>query len=96
MKKLRPYISIGTNENNRVFIVVEDYELFDFVDDYLTEECDLCYEYRTSQERTNGEIVTMFFPDSIKMMELEEAILLLPEEKIMDIYLLNNKQSSLK
>ncbi|MBZ9559701.1 MULTISPECIES: hypothetical protein [unclassified Modicisalibacter] len=41
MKKILPHIEIGLDQYGAVAVSVEDYELFDFIDDYVTEECDL-------------------------------------------------------
>lgn len=62
VNQILPYIHVGLDDENRCIVVVEDYELFDFIEDFLGEECDLPYEYRTSKERPGGEVITMYFP----------------------------------
>ena len=40
-----PHINIGTNTEGNLYVEVEGTELFDYVDDYLTEECSIEYEH---------------------------------------------------
>lgn len=74
VKQFLPYISVGLDEGNRCVIVVEDYELFDFVEDFLDDKCDLAYEYRTGKERPGGEIITMFFPLGVALEVIEASL----------------------
>ena len=90
MKQILPYISVGLDEGNRCIVVVEDYELFDFVEDFLGCECDLLYEYRTSKERLGGEIITMFFPLSVTPEDIKASLSSLSPAEVERIYKLNN------
>ena len=90
MKQILPYISVGLDEGNRCVIVIEDYELFDFVEDFLCDECDLSYEYRTSKERPGGEIITMFFPLGVAPEVIEASLSSLSPAEVERIYKLNN------
>lgn len=90
MKQILPYISVGQDEGNRCIVVVEDYELFDFVEDFLSDECDLSYEYRTSKERPGGEIITMFFPLGVNPEVIEAGLSSLSPVEVERIYKLNN------
>jgi hypothetical protein len=90
VKQILPYISVGQDEGNRCIVVVEDYELFDFVEDFLSDECDLSYEYRTSKERPGGEIITMFFPLSVNPEVIEASLSSLSPLEVERIYKLNN------
>lgn len=56
MRLLLPHISIGLHDDGRVMLRIEDYELFDFIDDYLTEKCNLSYAGVSFGERPGGEI----------------------------------------
>lgn len=91
MKQILPHISIGMHDDGRTILVVDDYELFDFVDDYLTDDCDLAYEFRTSTERSGGEIITMYFPSAVIGSEIEGAVLRLDVTEVERIYKLNNQ-----
>jgi hypothetical protein len=90
VNQILPYISVGLDDKNRCIVVVEDYELFDFIDDFLGDECDLPYEYRTTKERPGGEIITMYFPLTVTPETIERNLLKLSPEEIERIYKLNN------
>jgi len=90
VKQILPYISVGLEQGNRCVIVVEDYELFDFVEDFLGDEFNLAYEYRTSKERPGGEIITMFFPLGVAPEIIEASLANLSPAEVERIYKLNN------
>lgn len=91
VNQILPYISVGLDNENRCIVVVEDYELFDLIDDFLGEECDLLYESRTTKERPGGEIITMYFPLAVTREAIERNLLKLSPEEIERIYRLNNQ-----
>lgn len=90
MKRVLPHIEIGLNEDNRCFAVIDDYELFDFISDYLGDECDLPHEYQTSKTRPGGEIITTYFPASVTAAAVERCLLKLSPAEVERIYRLNN------
>ncbi|MES2048599.1 MAG: hypothetical protein V4447_09375 [Pseudomonadota bacterium] len=90
MKQILPHIKIAQDENGRIFLVVDDYELFDFIDDFLSEKCDISYEYQNSTERNGGEIMNMYFPISVSLKEVEENLMRFSADEIENIYRLNN------
>jgi hypothetical protein len=90
MKQILPHVKIGKDEGGRIFLVIDDYELFDFIDDFLNEKCDISYECRKSIERIGGEIVTAYFPISINFSDIEENLMTLSSDEIEYIYRLNN------
>ncbi|WP_372872860.1 hypothetical protein [Shewanella sp.] len=90
MEQLLPHIQISTDESGRVFLVVGDYELFDYIDDYLSDSFDIVYEYRKSAERVGGEIITMYFPSHISIAHLKSAVSSLTADEVEEIYHLNN------
>jgi len=90
VRQLAPHINIGEHESGRVFLEIGDYELFDFLDDFFVDECDLLYESRTGRPRPGGEIITMYFPVGVKASRIEECILRLSVSEIERIYSLNN------
>lgn len=90
MNQILPYVKLGLDEENRCIVVVEDYELFDFIDDFLADECDLTYEYRTSRPRPGGEVITMVFSPSVTRAAIEQNLLNLSPAEIVRIYKLNN------
>jgi hypothetical protein len=90
MKQLLPHIQIELNEDNRCIVVIDDYELFDFISDYLGDECDLPHEYQTSKTRPGGEVVAMYFPLAVTSAAIEQCLLKLSPTEIERIYSLNN------
>lgn len=89
MNQILPYISIGLSDEWCI-VVVEDSELFDFVDDFLTEECDLECEFLKFEDRHGGQIGTMYFPLDLTLAAIEQSLLKLSPEEIERIYKLNN------
>jgi hypothetical protein len=85
-----PYIHIGLDDENRCMVVVEDYALFDFIEDFLIEQCDLPYEYRATRERPGGEVITLYFPLEVSPAVIEQNLLRLSPAEIERIYRLNN------
>lgn len=90
MNHILPYVSVGLDHENRCIVIVEDYELFDFLEDFLGDECDLQYEFRMTKERAGGEIITMYFPVAVTPEVIERNLLKLSPEEIERIYRLNN------
>jgi hypothetical protein len=89
-KELLPHIQIGSSEDGRVYLVIDDLELFDFIDDHLTEECSIFSESHTSEVREGGEIITLYFPISVEMKQVEEGLAKLTTESVEEIYRINN------
>lgn len=90
MKQLLPHIQIGLYEQSRCVLVIDDYELFEFISDYLGDECDLPNESHSSEARPGGEVITMYFPVSVASAAVEQCLLKLSPEEIERIYRLNN------
>lgn len=90
MKHIFPHLQIGVHDDQHVIVVVDDYELADFIDDYLGDDCNLPYDYRTTLERPGGEIITMHFPASARLQEIEDSLAKLSAEEIEGIYRINN------
>ena len=90
MKQLLPHVHIGINEDNRCVVVIDDYELFDFISDYLSDECDLPYEYQSSKTRPGGEVISMYFPPLVPSATIERCLLKLSPTEIERIYRLND------
>jgi hypothetical protein len=90
MKQILPYIQIGMHNDEHVVVVVGDYELADFIEDYLGDDCDLPYDYRTTVERKSGDIITLHFPTSARLQEIEDSLSQLSSREVEEIYRLNN------
>ncbi|UUZ53330.1 hypothetical protein LP419_31340 [Massilia sp. H-1] len=90
MKQVLPHIQIGLHNDEHVIVVVGDYELADFIEDYLGDDCDLPYDYRTTTQRSSGETITLHFPESALFQEIEGSLSKLSSDEIEGIYRLNN------
>lgn len=90
MKQVLPHIEIGMHNDEHVIVVVGDYELADFIEDYLGEDRDLPSDYRTTVERPGGEVITLHFPAYVPLQEIEDSLAELSADEIDDIYRLNN------
>jgi len=82
MKQVLPYIQIRLHEDEHVVVVVGDYELADFIEDYLGDECDFAYDYRTTAERSGAEIITLHFPASAPLADIEDCLTKLDSDEI--------------
>jgi hypothetical protein len=90
MKQLFPHVRIGMDDEDRCVVVIDDYELFDFIADYLGDECDLPHEFHASTTRPGGEVISMYFPLSIPYAAIEDCLSRLSRTEIERIYGLNN------
>jgi hypothetical protein len=90
MKIILPHISIGHDEYGAVAVSVEDYELFDFIDDYVREQCGLDWLDKSQKENEQGEVHTMYFSKNYDLIEVEKALIKLDPLEIEKIYALNN------
>ena len=90
MKQVLPHIEIGLHNDEHVIVVVGDYELANFIDDYLGDDCDLPYDYKTTVERPAGEIITLHFPATALLQEIESSLIKLSSDEVEGIYRLNN------
>ena len=71
---------------------VEDTELFDYVEDYLMEKCNIEYEFMAPSENNGVSIYTMYFSRSNNEKEIEEALSKLSKPEIERIYNINNSE----
>ena len=85
-----PHINYGTNDEGSLFVSIEDTELFDYIDDYLTEECDIEYDYMIPSENNLISTYKLIFSKNIKEKEIEAALSKLSITEIEKIYSLNN------
>ncbi|QBF84275.1 hypothetical protein EXU30_17555 [Shewanella maritima] len=90
MKKILPHIEIGLDQYGAVKVSIEDYELFDFIDDYVTETCDLDWEDKTVHTNAQGEVHTMYFNLKHSLEQVESSLSKLSVKEINKIYALNN------
>lgn len=90
MKTLLPHIRIGKNQTGRVILQIDDYELLDFIVDYLVERFSISYETIDEQNNSNGRIFTIEFPIEITIEKIELCLSDLSYSVIEKIYDINN------
>ena len=86
-----PHINIGTNTEGNLFVEVEGTELFDYVDDYLTEECSIEYEHVIPSKNNGIPVYTMLFSKETNSIVLETVLNSLSVAEIEKTYKINNK-----
>ena len=85
-----PHIKFGTNTQGNLYVAVEDTELFDYVDDYLTEECHIEYEHVIESKNNGIPVYTMIFSKETNGIVLETVLNNLSNVEIEKIYSINN------
>lgn len=90
MKNILPNISLETSSDGKVKLITTDAELLDYIDDYLTEECDIEQESLLIDEQS-ANVFVMIFPKQYKLEEIETYLLKLDPSEINKIYSLNNR-----
>lgn len=78
---------IRTSEKDgRVLLEVDDTELFDFVDDFLTEQCDLDYEHVILGPKRH----TIIFPPGTSIETVNSALNQLDANDVERVFRINN------
>jgi hypothetical protein len=85
------HIYLHEKENGAPCVTTDDYELYDMVEDYLIEDCDLDYECLIRHGWPEKESHTIEV-QGILLKSLEKYIQKLDLKEIERIYLINNKQ----
>ena len=92
MEYRQPHIIIKQNQKNETIILVEDYELYDFINDYLCEERDFDFEASIGIDNHKDESkwneINMGAKYSVG--ELKKEIERIDSNEIERIYNLNN------
>ena len=85
-----PHVAVVVNDLGHVVVEVDDYELFDFIEDYLTEECNLLSEWVSSGEKgtPHAKWAMGFLAECA--VELNEVLGRLDARELERIFLLNN------
>ena len=87
-----PHININTNPEGNLYVAVENTELFDYIDDYLTDECSIEYEHVVESENNGIPIYTMIFSKEVNSIVLETVLNNLSVIEIEKIYNINNRK----
>jgi hypothetical protein len=78
------------NREGSVAVVIDDYELLDFVDDFLTER-GFEYDHLSEDEIAGRRTFTMHFPSTVVTEQISTALAQLPHDEVERIWRLNNK-----
>jgi len=84
------HIFMYVNENNLPCLTTDDYELFDVMDDYLTEDCDYDFECLHFDDSFAKGHFTMEIESGITFTELVASIKKFDLDEIESIYKVNN------
>ncbi len=80
-----------TDSDKNIIINIDNYEVFDYISDFLTEKCNVEYDYmseeKASKNKTN---YLMHFSKKYSATEIERHLSKLKEKEIERIYSLNN------
>ena len=74
----------------RVVVTIDDYELFDYVENFLIEQCDLEYDYMTKSEDRGRSFFSIHFPLDVTIERVSSAVYELSATEIERISRLNN------
>jgi hypothetical protein len=83
-----PHIEVSRDDAGRVLVTVEDTELFDFIEDHLTEDGELEYLWIRQTDEA-GRCHEMTFPADVAA-KVEAALAKLKPSEIEKIFALNN------
>lgn len=72
-----------------VEVIVDDYELFDYVDDLLTAK-GLEHEFITKEERDRRIFYKMHFGGDVTQAQLSDVVAAIPRDEIERIWRMNN------
>ncbi len=75
--------------DGRPTIRIDDWELFDFIDDHLSAH-DFEYEYSTEENVDGDHFFVMHFRVDVKLARLKEAIESIDPQEIQRIWKINN------
>lgn len=75
---------------NHVCVAIDDCELMDFVDDFLTEERDLESKYHLESVVDGRTVFMLHFPEAVTLESVSQAIQELDPDEVERIWRLNN------
>lgn len=87
MERKQSHINFRLNQQGESVMMIDDYELFDYISDYLCEKCDLEFECSIGVDNDAHE---MNFKKNYSIEELKKYIQKLDKDEIERIYNLNN------
>jgi len=90
VKSILPHIELGEDTDGIVCISVDDYELYDYISDYLVEECGIEYTHMSSKNDAGPEVFRMHLSENYNLSDIENYLMKLDSVEIERIYSLNN------
>lgn len=92
MEHRQPHITIKKNQKDETIILVDDYELYDFINDYLCEERDFDFEsyIGTDNHINENKWNEINMGTKYSVEDLKKEIELIDNKEIERIYKLNN------
>ena len=78
------------SEDGHIVVRIDDYELFDYVDDCFTEEWSLEYSHMSKSQDGGTSVYSMHFAPSVSRDYVSRAVASLPPDEIERIWQLNN------
>lgn len=95
-KRIKPYIQVHYDPELKMILVqVLDYELFDYIEDYLIEEYGIDYKYVRLDpivpESKKPQVTIMYFDENkFSLEQIKQALSKLDPQELERIYRLNN------
>lgn len=84
------HITLDITKQGMVAIDIDDCELLDYVDDYLTEDCNISYEFMNELSIDGSIIYRMSFHQKYQFEEITNLIQKLDKDEINRIYAISN------
>ncbi|MCB0735445.1 MAG: hypothetical protein H6608_11955 [Flavobacteriales bacterium] len=82
MEHLQPHIHL-VEESERLILTVDHANVFDYIEDYLTEECDLEYIQYNNPTATEHRLI---FDNRYTFEEIQKALLVLDRREIERVF----------
>jgi hypothetical protein len=88
----KQHIQIRLSELGKPLLRIDDWEVFDFVDDFLTDR-NFIYDFFTTESIDGKETFIMHFNDQPSYEALKEIVSTISQEAIEEIWLINNSNA---
>ena len=85
-----PHVTLFYTNKNEPLLRIEDYELFDTIDDILTEQFDIDDYYIATENKGNLKIITIHFSENTDKNKLNNAVQSIDKKEAERIYKMNN------
>jgi len=86
---MNAHVRVST-EGGRIVLTIDDWELFDYVGDFLAEQRDIEYEYMVESSDGSRRFFSMYFPTTVDPDSVSAALESLDAEEVERIWRVNN------